>query len=373
MEIIIIILCAYMLLYVGFLAALIYGFTKVPLYNSSAEAPKITFSIVVPFRNEQHNLPRLLDSLAALEYPKELFEMIFVNDFSDDDSEKLIIKWRMENGLLHTTVLENLHLSGSPKKDAISRAIPIIENQWVVTTDADCIVDPKWLLTLNDYIINNSKEMVAGPVMFDGRTSFLQHFQRLDFLSLQGATMGSFGIRKAFMCNGANFAYTKKFFIALGGFSGNHAIASGDDVFLLQKAITRFPEKVGYLKSKSTIVVTQPAENWRQLFHQRVRWASKTGAYESEFGEDLALAVFLGNLAIVLAFALSCCGILPCEFLLVIFVIKLVPDVILMIQANKFFNNGKFFFPLFAAFVYPFFCVAVAAYSAVGKYEWKGR
>jgi hypothetical protein len=54
-------------------------------------------------------------------------------------------------------------------------------------------------------------------------------------LSLQGATIGSFGIGKGFMCNGANLAYKKSLFQELNGFQGNDTIASGDDVFLLQK------------------------------------------------------------------------------------------------------------------------------------------
>jgi hypothetical protein len=61
--------------------------------------------------------------------------------------------------------------------------------------------------------------------------------------ALQGATIGSFGLGLGFMCNGANFAYKKSLFESLGGFAGNKNIASGDDVFLLQKAVTEFPQK----------------------------------------------------------------------------------------------------------------------------------
>jgi hypothetical protein len=64
----------------------------------------------------------------------------------------------------------------------------------------------------------------------------LHHFQQLDIASLQGATIGSFGINKGFMCNGANFVY-QILFQELNGFHGNDTIASGDDVFLLQKRL----------------------------------------------------------------------------------------------------------------------------------------
>ena len=78
-------------------------------------------------------------------------------------------------------------------------------------------------------------EMVASGVCYVPKKDFLSAFQNLDFLSLQGATIGSFGINQPFMCNGANFAYSKQFFKELNGFQGNETIASGDDVFLLQR------------------------------------------------------------------------------------------------------------------------------------------
>ena len=139
--------------------------------------------------------------------------------------------------------------------------------------------------------------------------SFLHHFQQLDLASLQGATIGSFGIKKGFMCNGANFAYTKSFFQELKGFEGNHAIASGDDVFLLQKALSKYPEKVAYLKSKNTIVTTKPVNDWKSLFYQRVRWASKTTSYQSIFGKRLGLLVFMMNFGLVYCFVLTFLGI----------------------------------------------------------------
>jgi hypothetical protein len=74
--------------------------------------------------------------------------------------------------------------------------------------------------------------MIAG-VTYDCKTAS-HHFQQLDLVSLQGATIGSFGIGKGFMCNGANLAYKKSLFQELNGFR-NDTIASGDDVFLLQK------------------------------------------------------------------------------------------------------------------------------------------
>ena len=55
---------------------LIFGFDKVKTFVRTDEKPKTTFSIIVPFRNEEKNLPKLLKSISNLNYPKELFEII---------------------------------------------------------------------------------------------------------------------------------------------------------------------------------------------------------------------------------------------------------------------------------------------------------
>jgi glycosyltransferase involved in cell wall biosynthesis len=373
MEAITILIYINVLVYVVFILQLIFGFSKIKTFKSDVLIPKTSFSIVIPFRNEEQNLPDLLDSISKLNYPKALFEIIFINDASNDNSENVLTKWRLENGLFQTTTIDSIRLSKSPKKDAISRSIPIIVNDWIITTDADCMVNENWLLTLDNYIQNNKVSMLVGAVSYTCKFSFLHQFQQMDLTSLQGATMGSFGINKPFMCNGANFAYTKKLFLSLNGFKGNENIASGDDVFLLQKAIKSNSNDVHYLKSPSNIVFTKPLNNWIQLFFQRVRWASKTTSYESDYGELLAMVVFFGNLSLVAMFFFSVLELANWTQFIVLFCVKFTIDFILLFKTNHFLNKGKFLFPIISSFIYPFFSTTVALYSLMGTYKWKGR
>lgn len=369
----IVILSIFVLIYVVTIGHLIYGYKKVPNYEIKETIPKTFFAIVVPFRNESQNLPALLESFKSLNYPVDLFEIILIDDFSEDDSVRQIYNWRMENGIYQMTLLENLRVSNSPKKDAISRAIPIIKNDWVITTDADCIVHENWLRTLDDYIQNHEVSMIVGSVKIHNPKSFIHHFQQNDLASLQGATIGSFGLELGFMCNGANFCYTKSLFSELNGFLGNNKMASGDDVFMLQKAIAKSPEKVHFLKSKSNIVSTKPLNKWSSLFQQHVRWASKTGSYKSVFGKDLALIVFGGNLAMVVGFILMYLRLLPYQQLLVLFFIKFSIDYILLYKANRYLTGRRMHYLILSCLLYPFFSTAVALYSLIGTYKWKGR
>jgi hypothetical protein len=95
------------------------------------------------------------------------------------------------------------------------------------------------------------------------------------------------------MCNGANLAYTKHF-------SGVERlwwqrIASGDDVFLLQKAVAQFPYKVHYLKSKNNIVTTGPLNDWKS-FSIKESTGLKNNFLSKQFWKTIGSCCFNGNL-----------------------------------------------------------------------------
>ena len=353
------------LIYLLFIGQLIYGFNRMRRFSKAEFIPKSSFSIVVPFRNEKENLPNLLHSISLLHYPKELVEVILV----DDESEEV---FNVQHSAFSLKVIKNERKSNSPKKDAIETAIEIAKNDWIITTDADCLVQKNWLTTFDQYIQENEVEMVASGVCYIPKKGFLSAFQNLDFLSLQGATIGSFGINQPFMCNGANFAYSKSFFKELNGFQGNETIASGDDVFLLQKAVSVAPKKVGFLLAKESIVATNPVATWSDLFQQRVRWASKSTGYSSVYGKLLALVVFGGNLAWIVSFLLWLVGLLDQNIFMLFVALKFLIDFILIYKTANFFES-KLQYVLASSLLYPFFSVSVAVYSLFGKYSWKGR
>lgn len=199
------VLFAILTTYIVSISLLIYGFVKVKKYQKTDLKPQTSFTIIVPFRNEKENLPNLLNSISNLNYPTDLFDVILVDDSSIEKFQLSIVNYQL-------SIIDNIRVSNSPKKDAITTAIQHVKTDWVITTDADCIVPENWLLTFDNFIQENKIAMLAGAVSYKCENSFLDHFQQLDLTSLQGATIGSFGLNKGFMCNGANFAYKKTLF-----------------------------------------------------------------------------------------------------------------------------------------------------------------
>src|SRR5690554_4928738 len=360
MEVFFEILLLVFMLYGFFILWITFGHFRIKEFSFEPNVPQHTFTIVVPFRNEKENLPILLSSFSKLNYPNELFEVIFMDDNSND-------KYSISTDWFDSSIIPNQRKSGAPKKDAINLAVQNAKFDWIITTDADCEVPENWLSVLDSFIQKNSQaKMVCGMVFTKDKSNFLSRFQLLDFMSLQSVTIGTFGIGKPFMCNGANFAYKKEFFKELNGFLGNEKIASGDDVFLLQKALKNHSKHVFYLKSEDFVVLTNPVLSWKELFFQRVRWASKTKAYKSIFAKLLAVVVLLGNLG----FIFSVFGLFLSWSFLWLIGCKLLVDFIVLIQSKK--TNPTLF--LLSGFIYPFFSFCVGMYVLFNrKYIWKDR
>ncbi|WP_299684087.1 glycosyltransferase [uncultured Dokdonia sp.] len=373
-----VLICMYVIIigYAFFILWLAYGFKKSTLITSSTSTPKQGFSVIIPFRNEEKNLPKLLESLTYLDYPESLYEILLVNDGSDDASVTCIENYIQKHHQHNIKVLDSIRTSGSPKKDAIQTAIAITTHSWIVTTDADCIVPSSWLQILDTFIQENNSKLIAGPVTLPlHTTSFLNVFEQLDTLSLAGATIGGFGIKRPFLCNGAHLAYEKTAFRDVHGFEGNNHIASGDDHFLLEKFTETFSKQVHYLKSREAIITTTFQEDWVSFMRQRKRWAAKSTGYTNPFTKGVGLLILITNLVFVVGvvFAFAKAYTDPFPFLTVL-LIKIAADLILLLIASQFFNKKKLliWYPI-CALLYPFISTYIALSSLKGGFTWKGR
>lgn len=367
-----IITIVYLLLIAGF----IYGFEKVKLLKLTNINAETRFSIVIPFRNEAKNLPKLLKSIQSLKYPTHLFEIIFVNDFSEDDSVNIInsIFYNKPSNHIDFTIINNISRTNSPKKDAITNAINLAKYEWILSTDADCLLPEYWLVSFDECIQKNKVKCLAAPVTYQIETGFLNRFQMLDMLSLQGATIGSFGIKKPFLCNGANFAYQKKAFIEVKGFDGNTNIASGDDIFLLEKMVRQYPNQVQFLKDTQAVVITKSENSWKKLIAQRIRWAAKTSTYNNWFGKFTGIIVLLMNFLVLLSLVLSVFGLLKANMVFYMVFVKFNIDTFLIYKTATFFNQKEVLRSFLLSFLlYPFFSVYVAFLSLFTGYKWKDR
>jgi cellulose synthase/poly-beta-1,6-N-acetylglucosamine synthase-like glycosyltransferase len=241
--------------------------------------PQSNISVIIPVRNEEKNIIHLLKDLAAQNYPASLFEVLVVDDYSEDLTAELV-KAQAEIAPFH---LRYLHLGnagqGKGKKAAVNSGVSHAAGDLLVLTDGDCRVQAGWLRHLEYSFRSQGARFISGPVTYANPANFFEKMQLVEFAALIGIGAGSMALGAPNMCNGANIAYTKQTFEEVNGFAGNEHVASGDDEFLMHKIFKLHPNSVFFLKAPEAIVFTSAKRTIAGFLSQRVRWASKWPAY----------------------------------------------------------------------------------------------
>ncbi len=343
--------------------------SAIPIFKSPDNKQTISISVIIPARNEEENIGKLLQSLQAQSYPVKLFEVIVVDDHSTDKTAAIVQQFPS----VKLIQLKEDKIN-SYKKKAIETGIAAANGELIVTTDADCMPGRNWLQTIASFKEENHSALIAAPVVINCNSSIVQMFQAMDFMVLQGITAAVVYKNKMSMCNGANLAYERKAFQDVNGFAGIDHIASGDDMLLMHKIWKQYPNQVHYLKSKEAIVSTEPEKTWKAFFNQRIRWASKARSYEDKRILPVLLLVYLLNLS----FLVLLIGGFFCSmywiFLAGIWIAKTLLEFPFFLSLSKFYNKqwaNKLFF--FFQPLHIFYTIISGLFGQFGKYEWKGR
>jgi poly-beta-1,6-N-acetyl-D-glucosamine synthase len=326
-------------------------------------------SVIIPARNEEKNIGRLLDSLQIQQFPPGNIEVIVIDDHSTDDTAAIVKQYAAVRLLQSTETGIN-----SFKKKAIESGIQKATHPWIVCTDADCTASPRWLNTLSSFTSQNGSVFLAAPVFMECNGSLLQRFQQMDFMMLQAITGAVVNKGMMPMSNGANIMYNKNIYSELKGFKDIDHIASGDDMLLMNKFLTAHPGKVHYVKSPDAIVNTLPMKSWKEFFNQRIRWASKARNYRDAGIFSVLLVVYLFNLSFLVLLAVSAYYPVYWKWLLALLLGKTIAELPLFLSAYHFFGRkGKaLVFFLFQP-IHILYTIFAGLLGQLGKYEWKGR
>ncbi len=362
-------------LYAGVILYYTISWKQIPEFTALPTKTSLTFSIIIPARNEEHNIGGLLQSILRQNYPKDLYEVIVVDDHSHDKTADIVKKYE-------GVILISLHSDAinSYKKKAIETGIASAKNEWIVCTDADCWVPENWLQNIAALATSKEAVFIAAPVklvpdyLHKKEKKAVHLFQALDFLVLQGITAASVYKNIHSMCNGANLAYKKDAFYKVQGFKGIDTIASGDDMLLMYKIWKQYPGQVLYLKSKKAIVETLAAKNWKDFLNQRIRWASKATNYDDKRIFIVLVLVYLFNFSFLILLSASFFDMKYLLALAIFWIAKTLVELPFITGVSRFFSKERliiyffFFQPAHIAYT-----IIAGLLGSIGNYEWKGR
>jgi len=360
------------IVYVMLVLYMLRGWSRISYFKKRTKG-RTSISVLIAARNEEDNIARTLDCIIRQEFPKELLEIIVVDDHSTDNTAAIVASYASK-GVTLLQLNEGGKLN-SYKKLAISRAIGQASGEIIVTTDADCRMGTRWLDTVVNYFEKTGAYMVSSPVAYNEEKSYFERLQTLEFLYLIGLGAAGIGNKRPTTCNGANLAYRRDLFYEMGGFNGIDNLASGDDELFLHKVAEKYAGKIEFCKSKDAIVYTDAKATLSSFISQRRRWASKSTKYRDKRVVWLGISIWLFNLSLIVGLVEFITDLPNINVLfLIAFGMKVVVELAFIYPLCSLINRHALLVNLFPlSFIHAAYLVYIGVAGNVGKYDWKGR
>jgi cellulose synthase/poly-beta-1,6-N-acetylglucosamine synthase-like glycosyltransferase len=341
-----------------------------PAHGAAATLPRI--AVVVPARDEEARIAAVLQDLHAQRYPRELVEVLVVDDASTDRTAAIA------KGMQRTwPALQVLPSRGTGKKAAIATGVRAAGADLILLTDADVRFGPDRLRRIAEAMSATGSDMLILPVWTEGE-GLIGRLQQEEQAALLGMAMGSACAGAPTLAYGANLAFRKGAFDAVGGYAGDR-FASGDDLFLLRR-LQQQGRPIGALFHPDALVTTPAVSGLRAFVAQRLRWAGKMSGAPAPMAVLGALALLWpwALAARIATFSLSAAmgqhGLLQVLLIAASWLLWLMPVVGLVGEARAAAGRpGHPFATVLACAAFAIYAPLLAVASMFVRPAWKGR
>lgn len=323
-------------------------------------------SIIIAFRDEKANLPSLIGDLEKQSFPKDLFEVIFIDDHSSDGGNTYL-----KNVITNLNIkMINLEEDIFGKKMALKKGWESATGQVIVHTDADVRMGENWLQTLTHPFENTEIQLISGPVAFFDKKNFWHQLIQLEFAGLVAIGAAHIQWKRPLICNGANLAF-RHTFLAEYDYE-NQRQFTGDDVFLMEHIHQKNPGSVFFQKNKEAMVTTHPPSDLKKFLWQRIRWSRKNHAYQDKKNVWILLLVWLFHLLILINFfSFQSIGMLVFWWLLIV---KILVDHYFFEEIKDFFSiKYHIKYSIFGVIFHTLYITFVPLIAKFVKVSWKQR
>jgi glycosyltransferase involved in cell wall biosynthesis len=346
-----------------------YFFIGILFLNSKKNKKINNISIIIAARNEEKQLPNLLNKLINQNYPQENYEIIVVNDRSEDNTFSIIEEFQKKNINIRLVNLEteSRHLLG--KKGALDAGIRTSRYGILAFTDADCIPTLNWLQQINAHFTENT-DIIAGYSYVQYKSKLFKLLKNLERSSIFAVIAGGFGWNWGITITAGNMAYRKGLYHKVNGFDDIGTIRSGDDVLMIQK-MSKYARNMSFMFHPDSIINTGRNETAGSQVQQETRRGSKWKYYIIPV-KIMTLFIFLYYLIFTGCFLSLFLNVFSLSFFLNILLIKIIPEFLLMtlflIRIKKL--KLMWVFPIAELFYIPYF-IFFGIKGTWGKYKWK--
>jgi cellulose synthase/poly-beta-1,6-N-acetylglucosamine synthase-like glycosyltransferase len=360
------------LLYLSIIFFLFSGFRRL---SSPVGSHNLKFSVVIAAHNEEQNIEKCLSAVFSQTLATNRYEVIIINDRSTDATAAIALCCAQRHANLSVLSVEATPPGMSPKKHAVMQGISAAKYKVIVFTDADCIVPPRWLETIDKHF-DEDIGLVQGITVYEylpGMNRAFFGLQAADFLSHAVVSAAAIGAGLPINSNANNFAFRKAAFDDAFGYGKKSAVISGDDDLLLQRIWQSGVWRIRYMADIAGKVTTLPTETVRGVFEQRKRWGSKTVHYNARQAALLG-AVFLFYAAMAVLFFAGFWNAASFALCGGMLFVKVAGEMVLMIPGTRLFGEKRLRAYLTPASLVQLPLVLVAVVLGVfGKFVWKDQ
>jgi cellulose synthase/poly-beta-1,6-N-acetylglucosamine synthase-like glycosyltransferase len=235
---------------------------------ADSELPVV--SVLVSARNEERDLVRCIESLVALNYPKDKLEILIVNDRSTDGTKRVL-----EDAARRFPIVRALDTEGfvSPlpaKSRGIARAAADSRGQWLFITDADAAVHPGWIRGMLAGAVGDVG-ILCGPYI-PVISSLVGLFERATVLPATSIAFGAAGYGAEMIPQGPNMAIRRDVYFGNGGLE-SVPFRLAEDIALWQLGQRAKVKAVAVMEPETSVRVTN-VDSFTQLISQQRRWLS---------------------------------------------------------------------------------------------------
>jgi cellulose synthase/poly-beta-1,6-N-acetylglucosamine synthase-like glycosyltransferase len=250
--------------------------------RKQCQAQLPTFSIVVPVKDEEKVLGRLLEALEKLDYPQDKKEVIIVEDGSSDGTLETCRRYSEQHGQLAIKIFSKSWSDGKPS--ALNYGIKQATGEIIAIFDADNVPASDALLNVCKYFEDPDVAAVQGRTMpINARENMLTRFAAYEDLVWYEVYMRGKDALNLFVHLRGSCQFIKRAVLnELGGF-GEHTLSEDMELSV------RLEEKGYRIRYASDVVSVQESPaRLAQLFRQRTRWFRGTMEVALKYGRLMA-------------------------------------------------------------------------------------
>jgi cellulose synthase/poly-beta-1,6-N-acetylglucosamine synthase-like glycosyltransferase len=233
-----------------------------PALDNSKKLPKV--SVIISAYNEEEKISDCIESLKAVDYPKDLYEVIILNDGSEDRTSSIVEKYADGKNIVFVDNKKN-----KGKAPCLNQGISLAKGSYVACMDADTVVPKDIFKKTIPYFDDKQTGAVTVSVEVKNPKNFLQKIIRLEYilgLSLFLKVFSSFNC--IHVTPGPFSIYRKSLLDSIGGFDEKNITEDLEIAYRIHKS----GYKIANCMNVSVKTITP--HNFQGLYRQRKRWYS---------------------------------------------------------------------------------------------------